>query len=105
MQLFRMTSEELEQEVTNVKNLLISFLQIEGHISKEVADNLIYNYGIVIKKPSFFTRLWKKKNIQLTGLQYIIVKQLTIKEKSPDDNQKSKLTLLKTDEDDKGKDK
>lgn len=94
---YTLTNEELEGEANKVKALIISYLYNNDHITTEVHDNIQLNYGIIIKKPSFFSRWWKTKKVKDVD-QYMIVKQLSIvevdeKEKDP----KSILNVVKFD--------
>jgi hypothetical protein len=91
---YNLTTEELETEITKIKNILLEYLYNKKLISHEVYSDMTKNYGFIIKKPSFFSRWWKsKKNIN--QLQYVLVKQVSITE--PNENEekpKPKLNVV-----------
>jgi len=76
---YELETEELETEVTKVKNIIIEYLFNKKLISHEVYLDITKNYGIVIKKPSFFSQWWKSKK-EINQLQYIIIKQVSIED-------------------------
>jgi len=84
---------EIASEATKIKNLIAAFLYNKGYLEKEVYDDFCLNYGIIVKEPSFFSRLWKKKNT-LQSTQYVIVKQMTIFENNESRDPRANLTVI-----------
>lgn len=106
MQMYTLDSIQLGAEATKVKNIIIEYLYNNDLITNEVFNDLHLNYGIIIKKPSFFSRLWKGKSMSPKS-QYILVRQLNILERDDKlEDSKPKLSVipLKKD-DDKNEDK
>lgn len=87
IQTYNFVTEELEEQATVIKNMVLQFLYDRGTIDKTICEDLSLNYAIIIKKPSFFTKLWKKKTEDT--LQYILVKQCSIKNKNSKDKKES----------------
>ena len=98
MKFFRFNEKEFEQEATKIKNIFVSFLYDNDLIDNETYMDFQLNYGIIIKKPSFFSRLWKKKNIYKEIFHYIIVRQHSLLNESSDlkdkEDLKSKLIVI-----------
>jgi hypothetical protein len=92
--------ESLSNEATKIKNLVATFLYNEGEISEESCNDLCLNYGIIVKEPSFFSKLWKRKNV-LQDTQYVIIKQMTIVENNETRDPKANLTVISSREEDK----
>jgi len=91
MKFFRFNEKEFEQEATNIKNIFVSFLYDNDLIDHETYMDLQLNYGILIKKPSFFSRLWKRKNIYKEIFHYVIVRQHSLFTESSDIEDKKDL--------------
>jgi len=87
---FHLMLPDLEGEATKVKNLIINHLHNSNHINQEVYDDFILNYAVLVRRPSFFNRMWKKimKVKEEENLQYVLVKQvsMSIPEETNDDN-------------------
>jgi hypothetical protein len=72
---YTLLPEELEEEINKVKIILLNHLLNNKLISIHVYNDMIQNYGIIIKKPSFFSSWWKsRKDVK----QYILVKQVNM---------------------------
>jgi len=84
VKIFRFDEKEFEQEATKIKNIVVSFLYDNNLINYETYMDFQLNYGIIIKKPSFFSQLWKRKNIYKEIFHYVIVRQHSLFNKSSD---------------------
>lgn len=82
---YNLTTEEFEIEVTKVKDVIIEYLFRKDFISHGVYYDMTKNHGILIRKPSFFSHWWKSKK-EVNVLQYIIVKQVNVKDPDKDIN-------------------
>jgi hypothetical protein len=91
IQTYNLITEELEEQATEIKNMVLQFLYDRGIIDKPICEDLALNYAIIIKKPSFFTKLWKKKTED--KLQFIIVKQCSIKNKVDENKKEASLVV------------
>ena len=77
--IYELTTEMLEREITAGKNLILDQLYKDDIITARDYKNYSMNYCIIIRKPSFFSHLWKKSN----DIRYTVVKQLSW---SPNEN-------------------
>ena len=57
---FLMNLPENIQNVNVSKDLIISHLHNEGHLSDEVAKDYLNNYHMLIIKGSWINRIWKR---------------------------------------------
>ncbi len=95
-QYFNLMTEELEEEVNKVKIVILNHLLRNDLISKTVYNDMTRNYGIIIKKPSFFSSWWKsnkRKNVN----EYVLVKQVSIFESIDKEDPSPKLNVVKFD--------
>jgi hypothetical protein len=92
---YNLTTRELEEEANKVREIIIDHLYKNGHITAEVYKDMKLNHGIIIRKPSFFSKLWKTKKVK-DVTQYMIVKQITMVE-SNEKEPKSVLNVVKFD--------
>ena len=91
---YNLTKEELEQEVNKTKIVILTHLLNNKLISTQVYNDMNRNYGIIIKKPSFFSSWWKSKK-DINYLQYVLVKQVSITEPNEDEEKpKPKLNVI-----------
>jgi len=106
---YSLTEDELEVEVNSAKNLILSILFNDNVITAEQYKHYRVNYAIIIKKPSFFSRLWKKVR-NADDKQYVIVRQFMwvddkidlFDDKKPvDEKQRTDLKILKFEKDKK----
>jgi hypothetical protein len=76
-----MTTEEFEANLTQAKNVLIEYLVDSNYIKSEDAEYLLLNTAILLKKPIFFSSLWKTyfKKEDINTLHYVIVEQKSLK--------------------------
>jgi len=51
--IYTFETESLEEQATLIKNILIQFMALNDMIDKEVYENLLNNYAIIIRKPTF----------------------------------------------------
>jgi uncharacterized protein YfkK (UPF0435 family) len=89
-------TEELEEEVNKAKSVILTHLLNNKQISSQVYNDMTRNYGIIIKKPSFFGSWWKskkRKNVK----QYVLVKQVSIPEVDDKEDTAPKLNVVKLD--------
>lgn len=86
---FKLLPSELEEEATKIKNLIIFHLYKQGYIDEKDYNDLSLNYAILVRKPSFFSSLWKclLKSKKEDELKYILVKQISLRE--PEENNSS----------------
>lgn len=105
MKIYNLDESQLEREATKIKNIVIEFLYKNDYIESEVFNDLHLNYGVVVRKPSFFSHLWKKKKV-IQNEQYVLIKQVSISESldKPEDS-KPKLSVLKLQKDEDKEDK
>ena len=61
----------IEHLAQQVKHVFIYFLYNNGFINEDVAADLDKNYAILVKEPSFFSKLWKNEDKKC----WIVVKQ------------------------------
>jgi len=57
---YNLTVEELEETLTDSKNVYVEYLVNNDHITKDQAVWLSQNTAILVRKPNFFSRLWNK---------------------------------------------
>jgi hypothetical protein len=95
IQTYNYTDRSLEEQATQIKNILADFIFAKGMISVEDADDLRDNYAIIIRKPSFFRRLVGKYRKTEDKPSLIIVRQETLGEPNEEDaNPPVKLVQL-----------
>lgn len=93
-QMWYLDQKALEEEATKIKNVVITFLRNEDYIADDVYNDISLNYAFIVKKPSFFSKLWTRKNVA-QNLQYILVKQLTLTENDePKKDPKANLIVI-----------
>jgi len=71
VKIYKFGDSEFDSIATDIKNTFIDFLHKEGIIDYETYRDLALNYGIIIKKPSFFSRLWKRSKYKLYSSETI----------------------------------
>lgn len=79
---YTLIDRDLEDYATRIKNIFVAFLHAEKIITKEVRDDLLYNYAIITRKPNFFSRFFKKSDDEK---QWVLVKQCNLPEIKDDD--------------------
>jgi len=87
MNLFSLSTEDLEIEINKGRYILLVSLYNNGLISKEVYEDYYRNHAIIIKRPSFFSDFWKKR-FNKDERRYILIKQKSLPEPNnnkPDD--------------------
>jgi hypothetical protein len=52
-----MMTEDLEEQATDAKNLMLAHLAVSGVITDEKARYYINNFAILIRRPGFFRRM------------------------------------------------
>lgn len=57
IQTYQYTDRTLEAQMTDVKNMLVTYLLNKDYLNEEQADDLRDNFAIIVRKPSFFWRL------------------------------------------------
>lgn len=57
IQTYQFTDRSLENQMTDVKNMLITWLYNKDYLNGEQADDLRDNFAVIVRKPSFFWRL------------------------------------------------
>ena len=57
IQTYQYTDRALEVQMTDVKNILVTYLFNKDYLNEEQADDLRDNFAIIVRKPSFFWRL------------------------------------------------
>jgi hypothetical protein len=74
--------DDMEENLQIGKAVLLSGLFEEKHISKEVYLDYMKNYALIVKKPSFFNKLWEKltRKGEKEGHRIILVKQFSLKD-------------------------
>lgn len=74
---------ELEIAATDILKVVISHLLQEGKIDELTANDYLMNYAILVRKPSFFNKLWdkifKKYGVDPLAERYVLVRQCTIR--------------------------
>lgn len=78
MKLYSFTTEALEEQTMVIKNLLMNFMLSEKMIDEKLHADLQNNYAIIIRKPTFFGRIWKRFLTDPDAESYIIVKQQSL---------------------------
>lgn len=53
-------NEAMEENLQTGKAVLLTRLHNEGHIDNDVYEDYMENYGLIIRKPSFFSSIWGK---------------------------------------------
>ncbi len=97
MDIFRWTTEEFEGNITTAKNVFVTYLYDSKYLTFEQAQDLTLNTAILVKKPTFFSGLWKHFNKKdHDNLQFIVIEQKTIS-RDPEDGSTSekKNNLIK----------
>jgi len=69
--LFNMTRGELEEQFQKVKNILLDQLCEDEVITKETKEDYQKHCAVLLRKPSFFSTLLKKKD---EGFNLIVVR-------------------------------
>ena len=69
------SSSELEDQMNIGKFLVLNFLLAEGVIKEEVYKKVVANYAIIIQKPSFFNKIWRKVLKDADHPRFILVEQ------------------------------
>jgi len=90
---YEFTLEEYEQEINTGKQLILNKLFKDGILSAADYENYSLNYAIIIKRPSFFSQLWKqiyKKDKK----QYLIVKQDSLLFHDEEERHKRKFEVI-----------
>ena len=98
MYTYNLTNEDLESEATGIKDMVVFYLHKNGHITDEVCEDMRLNYAIIVRKPSFFSKLWKSiinKNDNV--IQYILVKQVSMAKPTKEKDTKNKVNIIKLD--------
>lgn len=100
---YSFTVETLEDQATTIKNIVIEVMFSKGMINQEDYHELLNNYAVIVKKPSFFGNIWNEF-LKKTGdkVSYILVKQQSL---VPDENEEDEPPNLKVVKIDKDKDK
>jgi hypothetical protein len=80
---FYFDNDVLEENLQSAKTSLLNVMFSNDDITKEVYENYLLNYGIIIKKASFFNKAWKKlvKPNEKEELSIVVVEQKTLSEK------------------------
>ena len=71
--MYELSVDMLESQVTIGKNIILDRLYKDGVITAEEYKHYSMNYAIVLRKPSFFSMLWKKDQ----SPSYTLVRQLS----------------------------
>lgn len=90
MKLFQFTERDLEDQATNVKNLVLHYLAKKDMISKDTEVEMVNNFAIIARPPSFFQRMFRRNKGET--LQFILVRQENLEE--PDDEEKPPMKLI-----------
>lgn len=61
--------DELEEQFQSAKHAYLDYLFSEEIIDKETYEDLVSNTAIILRKPSFFSSLWKRKKKE----EYILI--------------------------------
>lgn len=80
---------DLENRAAEVKDFIMGFLSIEGIITEDQYADLLNNYIIVVRKPTFFNILFRSKDADRD--RYIMVRQCSLVD---GDNDPVKLTSI-----------
>lgn len=75
-------NREMETMATRTMKQVVAFLFVEGALTEVQADHYGNNYAIVLRKRSFFSRLFKRNK---ETRYYIIVKQCDMPKESDDE--------------------
>lgn len=72
--------DHMEENMQIGKAVLLAGLHKEGHITNEVYLDYMKNYALIIKKPSFFNKVWEKltRKGKEEGERIILVKQFSL---------------------------
>lgn len=79
MKEFIMDYDSIEANINIGKGILLQQLKDDGKLTEEELKDYYLNYAFIIKKPSFFAKLWKKLSNGNDEKRVVLVKQLTIK--------------------------
>ena len=95
MKLYSFTTEALEEQIGATNNLLLNFMVSKRMISQKIYNDLKENYAIIVKKPTFFGRIWEKVLSKPDAESYIIVKQQSLTQMKQSDEKEEKDKTLK----------
>jgi hypothetical protein len=71
--------QSIEYNLQITKEVLLTNLFNNGHISKEVYDDYMLNYALQVKRPSFWNKFWKRlKGFEDDKPIVVLVKQCTL---------------------------
>lgn len=80
MNIYNLTELDIQAEANKVKDILISYLQIEG-LLKDTAENICSQYIVVVQKKNLFGQIFDKFfNVKDNDLRFTVLKKITIKE-------------------------
>ena len=74
---YTFSERELETFATKIKNIVLEHLVLNGFIDHDAVKEFMMNYGIVVRKPSWFSEGWNDTSVEDT-LQYVLIEQKSI---------------------------
>jgi len=80
MDMYTLTTEQMEECLTQAKCVFVEYLLNDGYIDKETAEKLIFDTAILLRKPNFFSVSWNKyfRKGDKTKPHYVVVEQKTL---------------------------
>jgi len=89
---YTLSTDEFEEALTTAKNVYIQYLNKKGLLTYEQAEILSLTTAILVRKPTFFSKLWD--NFARTDQYlYVVVEQKTIEKDSETEPPKKKADL------------
>ena len=99
MKLITIELDELEENINRGVKVYLEYLRDNEFVEKEMFDFLLKNTAIIIKQPSFFNKVWNKVFNDPEKYHYIVVVQMSMKDKNdetkpPVEKKKGKVIKL-----------
>lgn len=91
---YSLSQDEFEEEVNKAKIVTLALLVNEGVITEEQFQEYNNNYAIILKKPSFFSKIWNKATKKEEYRQFIMVKQMNLNIPELEEKEKEKGAIL-----------
>ncbi len=99
---YTLSTEQLEEQVNIVKTDLLIRLYNKGLIDEKAFNIYMKNYAYIIRKPSFFGKIWLDIFNSKDTNRYILIKQVSFKEpKEPKEEAPNHLQVVELRPEDK----
>lgn len=96
MNVYTLTTLEFEEAINDAKNTFLWHLYSEGILTAEQTNHLTMNVAIILRKPSFFSNLWRNYIKNADNPYYVVIEQKNLEIPELDgENEKSKNNVLK----------